>query len=222
VSPDQGEDMPRIVIADDHSVTRTGVRALINTVDGWEVVGDATDGFQVLPLIEEKCPDLVILDLSMPNLGGIETLLRLKRMKVRPAVLVLSARDDECSVAEAMKAGANGFVPKTCDADELLFAVRSLLKGQSYLSPSVAGSVLARDPQSSEPITSPLSTLTSREREVMKLLSEGKPNRDVAKLLHISTRTIDTHRANIMKKLGLQSNAEMVQMAIRHGLVEHN
>lgn len=208
--------MPRIIIADDHLVLRAGLRALLDAENGWEVIAEANDGFEVLPLVETKAPDLLIIDLSMPNLGGIETIARLQRVENRPAILVLSARDDQVSVNEAMNAGAKGFVPKTATSDELRFAIQSVLKGQTYVSPSVCAGVLGQ----ADGNGSPLSALTSREREVMKLLAEGVPNREVAKKLHISPRTIDSHRANIMKKLGINSNAELVQVALRHGVIE--
>ncbi len=208
----------RIVIADDHIVLREGVKALLNAVDGWEVVGEADDGLGVVSLVESRTPDILIIDLSMPNLGGIEAISRIQKSNHHPAILVLSAREDHISVGEAMRAGAKGFIPKSSTTEELHFAIRSLMKGQTYLSPSIAATALqsSQDPQDA----SPLASLTSREREVMKLLSEGRPNRDVAKLLHISARTIDSHRANIMKKLGVNSNAELVTVAIKSGLIE--
>jgi DNA-binding NarL/FixJ family response regulator len=211
--------MLKIVIADDHIVLREGLRSLLNQIDGWQVVGEASDGFEVLPLVEQQVPDLVILDLSMPNLGGIETISRLQKLDRKPAVLVLSAREDDTAVGEAIRAGARGYVPKSSTSDELQFAIRSVLKGQTYLSPSVAGGFLGRSDGSGGTV-SPLSGLTSREREVMKLLSEGHPNREVARVLHVSPRTIDSHRSNIMRKLGVNSNAELVQLAIKSGLIE--
>lgn len=211
--------MAKIIIADDHVVLREGLTALLNSVEGWTVVAQACDGFEVLPLIEKYNPDLVIIDLAMPNLGGVETISRIQKMREKPAVLVLSAREDDLSVNEAMGAGAKGYVPKSADSDELQFAIRSLLKGKTYISPTVASWVLNRDEETGKS-TSPLTTLSSREREVMKLLCEGCPNRDVAKKLHISPRTIDSHRANIMKKLGVNSNAELTQLALKYGLIE--
>ncbi|MCB0323371.1 MAG: response regulator transcription factor [Bdellovibrionales bacterium] len=211
--------MAKIIIADDHVVLREGLRTLLNGIEGWQVVAEASDGFEVLPLIDQHKPDLLIIDLTMPNLGGVETIARLQKSKDKPSILVLSAREDDISVSDAIRAGAKGYVPKSSDSDELQFAIRSLLKGQTYVSPAVASGVVGRDPSEQE-CASPLSQLTSREREVMKLLSEGQPNREVAKRLHISPRTIDSHRSNIMKKLGITSNAELVQMAIRYGLVE--
>ncbi|OVE80023.1 hypothetical protein BVY02_01485 [bacterium J17] len=211
--------MAKIIIADDHIVLRDGLRSLLNQVEGWSVVAEASNGMEVVPLVEDHCPDLVLLDLSMPNLGGIEAISRIQKLSEKPAILVLSARDDSCSVNEAMKAGAKGFVPKSAGSEELHFAITAVLKGQTYLSPSVAEGLLTSREQE-EGDTSPISALSGREREVMKLLSEGRPNREVAKLLHISPRTIDSHRANIMKKLGLSSNAELVQVAIKSGLIE--
>jgi DNA-binding NarL/FixJ family response regulator len=207
--------MIRIVIADDHLVLRQGLKSLLSTVDGWNVVGEASDGMEVLPLVEKLEPNIVILDLSMPNLGGVEAINRLQRMRQKPGILVLSAKEDDYSVSDAVRAGANGYVPKSSGADELEFAIRAVLKGQTYLSPAVCSSALKSGAE--EP--APLATLSSREREVMKLLSEGRPNREVAKLLHISPRTVDTHRANILKKLGITSNAELYQIAHRCGLV---
>ncbi len=207
----------KIVIADDHVVIRQGLKALITKSGDWEVVAEASNGLEVVPLVENHVPDVVIVDLSMPSLGGIEAITRLARLASKPTVLVLSAKSDEMSVNEAMKAGAKGFIPKTASSDELMFALEALKRGQTYLSPSVCAGVLGRN---GEEGAGPLGQLSPREREVMKLLCEGRPNRDVAKTLHISPRTVDTHRTNIMKKLGIKSNAELVQVAIRSGLVE--
>lgn len=212
--------MVKIVIADDHVVLREGVRALLNAVENWQVVAEASDGFEVIPLVEQHSPDIVVLDLSMPNLGGVETIARLQKLQHKPRVLVLSAKDDEVSVREALRGGADGFVPKTAPSQELEFALRSLIKGQTYLSPSISSGVLSRGISDEAKDASPVSTLSMREREVLKLLSEGRPNRDVAKMLHISPRTVDSHRANIMKKLGVNSNAELVQMALKYGVIE--
>ena len=211
----------KIIIADDHIVLREGLKSMINTHTSWEVVAEASDGFEVLPLIEEHQPDILILDLSMPNLGGLETISRLQKSDSNTGILVLSAKDDDYSVREAMRAGANGFVPKSSSSEELEFAISALLKGQTYLSPTVCEAALQQNTSSEDPRdANPLSILTAREREIMKLLSEGKPNRVVAKTLHISPRTVDSHRANMMKKLGIKSNAQLVQIAVKNGLIE--
>ncbi len=210
----------KILIADDHVVLRQGLRSLLDAKENWSVVAEASDGFEVLPLVEQHQPDLIILDLSMPNLGGLETIARLQKIDNTPGILVLSAKDDDLSVGEAMKAGAKGFVPKSSSSEELEFAISAIIKGQTYLSPAVCEAVLHHRSGESGDESSPFSMLTAREREVMKLLAEGKPNRDVAKALHISPRTVDSHRANIIKKLGISGNAELVQAALKHGLIE--
>ncbi len=207
----------RLIIADDHMVLREGVKAILQHMEELEVVGEAADGLELLPLLEKQKADLLILDLGMPNLGGIEAINRINKLRIKPLILVLSAREDECSVGEAINAGAKGYVPKSAAREELELAVRALLKGQTYISPVVAGILMQKGPGAQD---TPLSALSSREREVMKLLSEGNPNREVAKILHISPRTIDSHRANILKKLGVHSNAELTQLAIKYGLVE--
>ena len=210
--------MVKIIIADDHTVLREGLKALINGIEGWQVVAEASDGFEVLSAVEKNQPDVLILDLAMPKLGGIEVINRLKKVTTHPKILVLSARDDEVSAGESIRAGADGFVPKKSSRDELEFAIKSLLRGQTYLSPEVAAGVIHQ--QLSGEGHSPIDTLSSREREVMKLLCEGYPNRDIAKMLHISARTIDSHRANIMKKVNCHSNAELAQLAIKFGMIQ--
>jgi len=208
----------KIVIADDHIVLREGVKGLLNSVAEWDVVAEADDGLQVLKKVQQHKPDILIIDLSMPNLGGIEAIARLQKMEHTPKVLVLTARDDHISVNEAMKAGAKGYLPKSSTSEELHFAIRSILKGQTYLSPSIAATALQSSGEQED--NSPIASLSSREREVMKMLCEGRPNREVAKLLHISPRTIDSHRGNIMKKLDVSSNAELTLIAVKSGLVE--
>ena len=211
--------MAKIIIADDHTVLREGLKALIGGMEGMEVVAEAKDGLEIVPLIEKHSPDLIIIDLYMPNLGGVEAIGRIQKLRHKPAILVLSAREDEIAVNEAIHAGARGYVPKSSGGDELQFAIKALLKGQAYVSPTVASGLINRG-EHGEGNTSPLSALSTREREVMKLLCEGHPNRDVAKMLHVSPRTIDSHRANIMKKLSVNSNAELAQLAIKYGLIE--
>lgn len=208
--------MTRIIIADDHIVLREGLCALINEVSGFDVVSQASDGFEAIKEVKKHLPDVVILDLQMPKLGGMETLDRLKKIENPPLVLILSAYEDESIATEAIKKGAKGFLTKQTTKDELEFAINSILRGQTYISQNLLGPVNSLLESKTE---NPLSLLTSREREVMKLLSEGHKNKEVAKILHISPRTIDSHRANIMKKLGVQSNAELTQLAIKTGLI---
>lgn len=208
--------MVQLLIADDHAVLRQGLRTLIESTEGWTVIGEAADGLEAVRLSNSLNPDVLVVDLAMPNLGGVEAIARLSREKGAPAIVVLSAKEDEYSVSDAMRAGASAYVCKSSSSDELQFAIRAVLKGQTYLSPSVCGAYLKTEGG----VNSPISELSSREREVLKLIAEGKPNRDIAKFLHISPRTVDSHRANILKKLGVNSNAEMAQLAVKYGVVE--
>ncbi|MCC6221189.1 MAG: response regulator transcription factor [Deltaproteobacteria bacterium] len=212
--------MASVIIADDHVVLRQGLRALLSSLENVEVVAEAGDGFEVVSLVQRYMPDILILDLSMPNLGGMEAISRLRKLKNDTKILVLSAHDDDSSVRAVMRAGANGFVPKTAKSSELEFAITAVLAGKNYLSPSVCSSILGFGINSREEDCSPLAVLTDREREVMKLLSEGERNKAIAKKLHISPRTVDSHRANIMKKLSANSNAELVHIALKHGLID--
>jgi DNA-binding NarL/FixJ family response regulator len=205
--------MVQLLIADDHAVLRQGLKSLLEGIEDWKVIGEAADGLEAVKLTEKLSPDVIIVDLSMPNLGGVEAIARLKREKGNPAIVVLSAKEDEWSVQDAMKAGASAYVSKSSSSEELQFAIKAVLKGQTYLSPSVCGAFLRSEGGS------PVQELSGREREVLKMIAEGKPNRDIAKLLHISPRTVDSHRANILKKLGVNSNAELTQMALKYGII---
>jgi len=207
--------MVQLLIADDHAVLRQGLKSLLNGVEGWNVIGEASDGLEAVKMTETLLPDVIIVDLSMPNLGGVEAISRMKKQKGSLAIVVLSAKEDEFSVQDAMHAGASAYVSKSSSSDELQFAIKAALKGQTYLSPSVCGAFL----RSENGGASPVQDLSSREREVLKMIAEGKPNRDIAKMLHISPRTVDSHRANILKKLGVSSNAELTQVAMKYGII---
>lgn len=209
--------MGRVILADDHRVVREGLKALVETKTPHQVVAQAENGLELTPMVNTHKPDIVVLDLAMPMLGGLESLNRLKDLDQRPAVLVLSSKDDRSSVREAVKAGASGYVTKSSSQEELLAAIEAIIKGEHYFSPDVAKHLVDMDSPEDNPLYSKLS---SREREVMKLLCEGHGNKFVADTLKLSTRTIDSHRANIMRKLGVESNAELVQEAIRWGLLE--
>lgn len=208
----------KIIVADDHAVLREGIKALLAQIEGWNVVGEAEDGVELLHLVEIHHPDLVILDLAMPHLGGLETLEQLSALKTKPQVLVLSANADERAAFEAIRSGARGFVQKSGTTQELVFAMQSILKGQKYLSPVVCAGVLESTGSCSE--RDVLSALSSRERQVMHLLCEGMPNREIARKLCISPRTVDTHRTNLLKKLGVSSNVELARLALQKGLTK--
>lgn len=153
----------------------------------------------------------------MPKLDGVHALEQLKEKNQLPAVLVLSADEGEKNVRAALKAGAKGYVPKHAAMEELIFAINSIIEGKTYLSPSITSSLMAKGQAS--PLDNPVGVLTERELEVLKHLADGKPNRVIGKLLHISTRTVDTHRSNILRKLKLKTNAELVKFSIANGII---
>ncbi len=207
--------MIRLVIADDHTVVRDALSDLFEKKGGYSVVGKAANGEELLNILKSQSADIVIMDVAMPVLDGISTLEKMKEGGVNAPVLVLSADEGEKNVRGAIKAGAKGYMPKHAALEELEFAIESILKGQTYLSPAITSHLMKGDSNGENP----LRVLTKREVEILKYLADGKPNRQIGKLLHISTRTVDTHRSNILKKLNLKTNAELVKLAIQHGLI---
>lgn len=208
-----------LIIADDHTVLRQALAEMLGSKERFNILAEASDGNQLLQILDSQSPDIVILDMSMPNLDGLGVLERLSQRDEAPPVLILSANEGELSVRSALKAGAKGFVPKNAGSDELEFAIDSILKGQTYLSPAITTQLMAGG-QTNSDIENPLSVLTKRELEILSHLADGKPNRQIGKELHISTRTVDTHRSNILKKLEVKTNAELVKIAIANGLIE--
>ncbi|MDC0357671.1 response regulator transcription factor [Oligoflexia bacterium] len=213
------EIMINLIIADDHVVLREALCELLETRGKYSILGQASNGEELLELLKTKRPDLVILDVSMPRLDGVEALQQMSASDHCPPVLILSASEGESKVRSALKAGAKGYLPKNVRLDELEFAIDSILQGRTYLSPSVTGPLMDGGSEES-PLGNPLSVLTKREIEILEHLAEGLPNREIGKLLHISTRTVDTHRSNILKKLKVRTNAELVKIAIANGVIE--
>lgn len=209
--------MVDLIIADDHVVLRQALCEMLTTKGKFNVVAQASDGEQLLALLKDHRADVVIMDLAMPNLNGVQTLEKLKEFGPNVPVLVLSADEGERNVRAALKAGARGYIPKNAGVEELEFAINALLEGKTYLSPSITQQLMDRQAQGLP--ENPLSVLTNREIEILKHLADGKPNRDIGKFLHISTRTVDTHRSNILKKLKVKTNAELVKLAITHDLI---
>lgn len=208
--------MIKLVIADDHTVLRQGISEMLEKRGNYSIMAQAANGNELLKLLNDKKPDIVIMDVAMPQLDGLNTLHEMARLGMKLPVLILSANEGERNIKAVLKAGARGFVPKNAGIDELEFAISSILKGQTYLSPSVTNMLM--NPENSQ--SAAISLLTKREVEILKHLADGKPNRVIGKLLHISTRTVDTHRSNILKKLSLKTNAELVKIAIANGLIE--
>ncbi len=208
--------MINLVIADDHVVLRQALCELLGARGNYNIMAQAADGEELLNVLKNHKPDLVIMDLTMPKLDGVKALEQLQGNNTVP-VLVLSANEGSNSIKAAMKAGAKGYLPKNVGIDELEFAINSLLKGQTYLSPGITSSLMKEG--SADTGVGSLGALTKREIEILTHLADGKPNREIGKILHISTRTVDTHRSNILKKLKLKTNAELVKLAITNGLI---
>jgi len=210
----------RIVLADDHRILREGVRALLEREADLEVVGEASDGREVLSLAADLSPDVVVMDIAMPGLNGIEATEQLTRKKPGTKVLALSMHSDKRFVARMLSAGASGYLLKDCAFKELAQAVRAVASGQTYLSPEVAGAVVEDYVRRlSETGSATLAALTPREREVFQLLAEGKSTKQIALLLGVSVKTVETHRRRVMDKLHVDSMAELTKIAIREGLI---
>ncbi|MCB0310015.1 MAG: response regulator transcription factor [Bdellovibrionales bacterium] len=210
--------MINVIVADDHKVLRQALCEMLRTKGTYNVVAEANNGEELLGLLQNHHPDLVILDMAMPKMDGISTLEQLAQKGTFPPVLVLSANEGERNVRAALKAGAKGYLPKNCGIEELEFAIDSILSGKTYLSPGVIAPLMSGS-QAEHALENPLAVLTKREVEILRHLADGKPNREIAKMLHISTRTVDTHRSNILKKLNVKTNAELVKLAIANGVI---
>jgi DNA-binding NarL/FixJ family response regulator len=210
--------MTRILLADDHRIVRAGLRALLEKQPGLEIVSEAEDGRSAVKATLELAPDVVILDISMPDLNGIDAARQIAAIQPKVKIIVLSMHSDKKYVPEAFKAGACGYLLKDCAVEELVNAVRTVLSGQPYLSPRIAGVVLGEYLQTKPKDTSAFSILSPREREVLQLLAEGKSTKDIAFKFRLSTKTVEAHRQRIMEKLNVRTIAELTKYAIREGL----
>jgi DNA-binding NarL/FixJ family response regulator len=207
----------RILLADDHAVVRQGFGRILAAQSDMEIVGEAGNGREAVEMAEKLKPEVVVMDVSMPELNGIEATRRLVKSLPYTRVLALSMHKDSVYVREILRAGARGYLLKDSSDQDLIAAVRSLAKGEGYLSPAVSGAVLADYRQH---VTDPIDLLTSREREVLQMIAEGQTNKDIAGKLNLSVYTVDAHRGRIMEKLNLHSAGEMVRFAMRNGLID--
>lgn len=211
----------RIILADDHSIMLEGLKALLEREPDIEIVGLAQTGRQAVKLAASLKPDLVIMDVSMPDLNGIEATRQILAQDPGMKVVALTIHSDARYAMEIIKAGAKGYILKQCAYEEIKRAIRSVVQGDAYLSPGITGSLLGTLSGQVQPCpVGAFTSLSPREREVLQLLAEGKTSRNTAILLHISVKTVDTHKMHIMQKLGLGSFADLVRYAIREGLVE--
>lgn len=210
----------RIVLADDHHVVRDGLRALLEAERDFEVVGEAGDGLEAVKEVEELRPDVLILDLMMPGLNGLEVVRQLARRCASTRVLVLSMHANEVYVLQALRNGASGYLPKESRGTELVQAIREVVAGRRYLSaPLSQRAIEAYVKADGDEDIDPYETLTTREREVLQLASEGNTNAGIAERLSISPRTVEVHRANLMRKVGLASQADLVLYAAWKGII---
>lgn len=212
--------MTRILLADDHDIIRRGVKELLETHDGWQVVGEASTGRQAVELAGKLHPDIAILDLTMPELNGLEATRQIKKTLPKTAVLIFTMHENENLIRDVLTAGALGYVLKSDAARHLTNAVEALIQHKPFFSAKVSEAVLdgyLKAGREESPVSDPL---TPREREIVQLLAEGKSNKEAADTLSISTKTIETHRATIMRKLELKSFAEMVRYAIRNNIIQ--
>ncbi|MGA2723383.1 MAG: response regulator transcription factor [Bryobacteraceae bacterium] len=207
----------RILLADDHAVVRQGFKMILDAEADMEIVGEAGNGRQAVDLAEQLRPDVVVMDVAMPELNGIEATRRLASSVPHARVIALSMHKDSVYVREILRAGARGYLLKDSGAADLVAAIHAVASGESYLSPAVSNAVLD---DYRRHVTNPIDLLTSREREVLQLLAEGKTNKEIAGVLNLSVYTVDAHRGRIMEKLNLHSINDLVRFAVRNGLIE--
>ena len=210
----------RIVLADDHPVVRLGIRNLLEAEPEFEVVGEVADALQVIPQVEASRPDVLVLDLIMPGLNGLEITRRLAHSAPRTRIVVLSMHANEAYVIEALRNGASGYVLKGSDSSQLVHAIHDVLAGKRYLSPPLSEQAIEMyiEKAAGAPLD-PYETLSGREREVLHLAAEGHTSPEIATRLYISTRTVETHRAHLMRKLNLRSQTDLVRYALRRGIL---
>jgi DNA-binding NarL/FixJ family response regulator len=209
--------MIKILLADDHALVRQGFRLILSTQPDMQIVGEAGNGREAVELAEKLQPDVVIMDVAMPELNGIEATRRIATAAPRARVLALSMHKDAVYVREILRSGARGYLLKDSVDADLLAAVRSIAKGEGYLSPGVSDAVLT---DYRKHVTDPIDLLTTREREVLQMIAEGKTNKEIATVLGLSVYTIEAHRGRVMEKLNLHSTGELVRFALRSGMID--
>ncbi len=209
----------KILIADDHTLIRAGIRALLEHIQDITVVAEANDGREAIAFVIQHTPNILLTDIAMPGLNGLEAITRIKKLDKKIHIIILSMHTNEEYVREALLVGASGYLVKGADPSELELAIRSVMRGEIYLSPAVSKSIVSQFLQQASHTSDPTKELSSRQREILQLIAEGKTTKDIAQLLHLSTKTVETHRTELMKRLGIHDLAGLVRYAIRHGLV---
>ncbi|MFZ0929385.1 MAG: response regulator transcription factor [Syntrophobacteraceae bacterium] len=211
----------RIVIAEDHTILREGLRMLLSSNPDFEVVGEAQDGLEAIRQVESLKPDLILMDLSMPRMNGVGAIQEIKKLNPTTKILVLTVHKTEEHILTALKTGAEGYILKDATHGELMLAMDNIFSGKSYLSPGISEKVIEGYLEGRKSVKSSTSwdTLTQREREILKMIAEGYRNKDIADYLCISAKTVEKHRANLMKKLDLHSASSLTAFAMEKGLI---
>lgn len=211
-----------LLLVDDHSLIRAGVRALVMDIPGYAVIGEASDGTQLLELVEQLQPDIVLLDISMKDTGGLEALQRLKAVRPQSKVLILSMHTDPALIMQALESGAHGYLLKDTTATELEHALQALRNNERYLSPAIAHTVINQAltrVQKQQPEQADTHNLTARQLEILRLIVRGKSTREIAQGLGLSIKTVETHRSQIMKRLQIYDVAGLVLFAVREQII---
>jgi DNA-binding NarL/FixJ family response regulator len=210
-----------IVIAEDHTILREGLKSLLSSQPDLKIVDEAGDGLEAIRCVQNHSPDLILLDLSMPRMTGLDAIKEIKRVNSDTKIIVLTVHSTEEYILATLQAGADGYVLKDAHSSELMTAIRHVLDGRRYLSPSISGTIIdgLLEGKKASAIRSAWETLTQREREILKLIAEGHKNKDIADLLCISVKTVEKHRANLMEKLDLHNVAALTALAAEKGLI---
>jgi DNA-binding NarL/FixJ family response regulator len=209
----------RILLADDHALVRAGLRALLDDLPGVEIVAETGDGREALRLVRERKPDIALIDVSMPGLNGLDVAARITHDHPAVRVIIVSMHGDDETVRRALKAGAAGYMLKNSDRAELEMALRAVARGDTWLSPALTKRVVAALTQDPRPAEGPFEALTPRQREVLQLVAEGHSNKEIAQRLNVALKTVETHRTELMERLGIHGVAGLVRYAIQVGLV---
>ncbi len=210
----------RVLLAEDHTLVRAGFRALLEKLDGILVVGEVSDGREALKVSKEIVPDVVLMDIAMPGMNGLEATSRMRQECPQTKVLMLSMYTNEEYLKEALRAGASGYLLKDADRAELELAIKRVRRGETYLTPSVAKFTLDAYCRQDDARTGPLGKLTGRQREILQLIAEGCSTKQIAQRLDLSVKTVETHRAQLMERLQIHDVPGLVRLAIRTGLVQ--
>jgi DNA-binding NarL/FixJ family response regulator len=212
----------RVLLVDDHQLLRAGIRALLQGLSGIEVVGEARDGREALDLIKTQQPNVVLMDIAMPGMNGLEALARFTKECPGVRVIILSMHGTAEYVCRALRAGAAGYLLKDAVVAEVELAIRAAARGETYLTPAVSKHVVASYMQRLNEAGNPLDLLTPRQREILQLIAEGKSTKEIARVLHISIKTVETHRVQLMNRLKIHDVAGLVRFAIEQGLVQQD